>query len=61
MMLECELELFSRVFLPANANESTRISLPETRIHGVGQGLQATHPALSSVSYTYVRTYVRVN
>ena len=48
MMLECNLELFDRVLLLANASKSVRISSHETRISGVGQDLQVTRLALQS-------------
>ena len=48
IMLECNLELLVESFLLANASKSTHISSHETRISGVGQGLQAGHLELLS-------------
>ena len=49
MMLECDLELFGRVFLLQTPAEVYMcISSHETRIHRVVQGLQAARPALPS-------------
>ena len=52
MMLECNLELFSQELFLTNPNKRTHISLYETRIHRVAQGLQGTHLALPSVSWS---------
>ena len=49
MMLECNLELFSLSVLLANTTKSTHVSSHETRICGIAQGLQATHPVLYTI------------